>query len=120
MRAQIGILILFALLLLTSARADGPEPSHGHPSEDAGIHHDFYRSWMRPDNPTQSCCSLQDCAPVVQVRRVAGRYEAKTKFGKWVVVPPEKVEQRRDSPDGRSHLCWNGPTVFCFVLGSGT
>jgi hypothetical protein len=43
----------------------------------------------------------------------------------WIPIPPHKVEQKRDSPDGRSHLCArpesNGQFyVFCFIRGSGT
>ena len=37
-------------------------------------------------------------------------------------VPDNKIEQYRDSPDGRNHVCATGPisdTVYCFQLGAG-
>jgi hypothetical protein len=46
--------------------------------------------------------------------------------GKFILVPPQKVERNRDNPDGRNHLCAPPPTasyppdtVFCFALGGG-
>jgi hypothetical protein len=40
--------------------------------------------------------------------------------GEWIDVPPEKIEQNRDSPDGRNHLCASTEKfVFCFVAGAG-
>jgi hypothetical protein len=103
--------------------ADGiPNPlSHFHPPQDAAIHERFYSDWMRPDDPTKSCCNRKDCAPVTKARKIGNRWEAlRESDGQWVAVPPQKVEQRRDSPDGRSHLCSQGMNVYCFVVGSGT
>ncbi len=110
------------LLMLTPALADGiPNPPHQHPPQDTAIHERFYSGWMRPDKPNESCCNLRDCAPAKSVRRIGNRWEAQRESDDtWVVVPPEKIEQRRDSPDGRSHLCSRGLSVFCFVAGSGT
>jgi hypothetical protein len=83
----------------------------------------FYSTWERPDLPGSSCCSRTDCAPAT-TRLVNGRWMARRdRDTDWYYVPPEKIETRRDSPDGRSHLCasWvpSGP-VFCLVLGSGS
>lgn len=83
----------------------------------------FYQSWMMPDSPRTSCCHDQDCAPAAS-RFINNRWEAEHN-GVWVPIPPNKVEQNRDSPDGRSHLCGRELiigefTVFCFIRGGGT
>lgn len=71
--------------------------------------------------PNVSCCNLQDCEPVKQVRKAGVYWEAQRESdGVWVTIPPQTIEQQRDSPDGRSHICSRGVTVFCFVHGSGT
>src|SRR5262245_23389105 len=81
------------------------EPAHRHPPQDEAIHDRFDSTWMKPDNPTQSCCNWQDCYPT-QVRLQDGRWFARRREdGKFLSVPPEKIERRRDSPDGRNHLC---------------
>ena len=120
----IPIVIAYTLVLMLPVLADGipnPPPPHFHAPQDADIHERFYSDWMRPDNPKESCCNRRDCAPVTKVRKVGSRWEVQRESdGMWVVVPPEKVEQRRDSPDGRSHLCSRGMNVFCFVAGAGT
>ena len=105
-----------ALALTALAHAQ----DHRHPPEHAAIHERFYSNWMRPDMPRVSCCNKQDCAPVRHARQVSGRWQAQRESdGAWLDVPPEKVEQNRDSPDGRSHLCSIGMTVICFVAGIG-
>lgn len=84
----------------------------------------FYFSWMRPDNRKISCCNNQDCAAVSHVRHINGEWQfQRTIDSVWVTVPDSKienyVEDARDSPDGKSHMCSNGEYVFCAVLGSG-
>lgn len=85
----------------------------------------FYKSWMMPDNRKVSCCHDQDCKPA----------EAKFENGRWIArhageggaftpVPQSKIEQERDSPDGRNHLCarrdgFGGITIFCFLPAPG-
>lgn len=96
---------------------------HFHPPEHAAIHDEFYRGWRKPDRPSESCCSDRDCYPV-EARMVSGQWFAKRREdGKWLPVPPEKIETNRDSPDGRSHLCafppGHGDTVLCFIPGAG-
>jgi hypothetical protein len=105
----------FGIVQASGARAD----EHGHAPEDVEIHERFYSTWMRPDQPDQSCCNRRDCAPATRVRRLNGRWQAE-RDGAWLTIPPEKIEQNRASPDGRSHLCAIGATVLCFVLGAGT
>lgn len=109
-RAGIGL----ALLCLPASAAD-----HNHPAEHAEIHDQFYSSWMRPDQPNVSCCSKMDCAPA-EARVVNGKWQAR-KVGEanWTPIPESKIETRRDSPDGRNHLCSMNGLVFCFIAGSG-
>jgi hypothetical protein len=81
----------------------------------------FYETWMRPDQPASSCCNRHDCDTAVDVKQVDGRWWARKKNGGPLMsIPPEKVEQGRDSPDGQSHLCSIGSTVLCFLPGGGT
>jgi hypothetical protein len=47
-------------------------------------------------------------------------YARQVGTAEWLKVPPSKIEQRRDSPDGRSHLCNIREYVICFIQGSGT
>ncbi len=110
-------ILAFLLALTTAALAQ----EHKHGAEiitgDTGK---FYEGWMRPDMPEYSCCNKNDCAPVSEVKRVGSQWAARRKSdGKWLVIPPEKVEENRDSPDGQSHMCSVGTTVLCFIAGAG-
>lgn len=112
-------IILMAMCLTKTALAQ----AHHHPPQHAELHHKFYHSWQRPDNRNVSCCNLQDCAPA-EAKMIAGKWWAKREAdGKWVLVPDDRVENERTSPDGRSHLCVQPPHigdgVFCFVAGAG-
>lgn len=120
-----GWSVLFCAGLLAFAfYASGTGAQHlGHPPEEMEIHERFYSNWMMPDNPTISCCHKQDCHPA-QSRFIDGHWEARwTDDDMWMAIPPYKVEQSRDSPDGRAHMCGrrvgNGVTVYCFVRGGG-
>lgn len=117
---------LLAALFIGSVRA---QEHRGHRPQDMEIHRLFYKDWMMPSNRAVSCCHDEDCEPA----------ESKFENGHWLArkvsepdkeftpVPPERVEQERDSPDGRSHLCgrrygFSGNTdltVFCFAPGAG-
>jgi len=100
---------------------------HHHPPQDQPLHEKFYSKWHMPDNPSVSCCSEADCYPT-EIKYVDGKIYAKRREdGKYISVPPEKVERNRDNPDGRNHLCAPPPnafqssdTVFCFALGGAT
>jgi len=126
--------LALAVLLLSAyfdlSQAQTPDPSsaqaHHHPPEDVPIHERFYSTWMMPDKPTASCCNNRDCYPT-EVRYRNGFWEAKRREdGVYVRIPWEKVEQNRDNPDGRSHVCmpppsgYHGDEVYCFTLGGGT
>jgi hypothetical protein len=109
---------MIVAVLLGMALAD-----HHHPPQDAAIHEQFYSDWMRPDAPTVSCCGLKDCYPTSF--KLVGRawYAQRREDGEWIPVPSHKFERRRDSPDGRNHVCMQAPgnsnTVFCAILGEG-
>lgn len=114
-----------ALWLVLSGPAWGQ--SHNHPPQDAYTHDTFYKTWMRPDAPNSSCCDKKDCYPV-EARFRSGVWLAKRREdGKWLTVPPEKIERNRSSPDGRNHLCAPIPAyeagykngVICFIPGAG-
>jgi hypothetical protein len=114
----LGLLLLALLLLYPSAHAQ----EHQHPT---GIIHGatghFYETWQRPDMPSSSCCNKADCDVAVDVKQIAGQWWARKRSGgPMTSIPAEKIEQRRDSPDGQSHLCAVGTTVFCFLPGGGT
>jgi len=85
----------------------------------------FYARWMMPDSGRGiSCCNQQDCEAVEHVRRVGGQLQMQRKSdGRWLTIPPGKLESNyddaRDSPDGFSHMCSRGESVYCAVLGSG-
>jgi hypothetical protein len=100
---------------------------HHHPPQDQLLHEKFYSTWRMPDNPSASCCNDADCYPA-EIKYVDGNIYAKRREdGKYIPIPPEKVERNRDNPDGRNHLCAPPPnvfhqsdTVFCFALGGAT
>lgn len=94
---------------------------HHHPPEDAGIHEKFYKTWMRPDHPTLSCCDLKDCYPSEAKFERGNWYAKQRETGQWVKIPPEKIEHNRDAPDARAHVCMSPyGDVFCFIVASGT
>jgi hypothetical protein len=100
---------------------------HRHPPEDMALHEKFYSTWHMPDNPALSCCNNADCYPT-DVKYVDGKiYAQRREDGKYILIPPQKVERSRDNPDGRNHLCAPPPgpsnssdTVYCFALGGAT
>jgi hypothetical protein len=123
MRKLAKLMTLYAVplcLLLALLPSVAMAQEHYHPDETiTGETARFYETWNRPDDPTVSCCNKMDCGVVSEVRLVGDRWEARRKDGIWLRIPPEKIEQLRDSPDGRSHMCSRGSTVYCFKLGAG-
>jgi hypothetical protein len=123
-----AVLAFSAYFELSQAQSPDGNPAHArhHPPEDIPIHEKFYSNWMMPDRPTTSCCNNQDCYPT-EVRFRDGFWEAKRREdGAYVRIPWQKIEQNRDNPDGRSHVCMPPPVshrddvVYCFTLGAGT
>ena len=116
------VVLIAAALAFVAVRASA---QHHHPPQDVAIHERFYRTWKMPDNPSVSCCDNRDCYPT-EAKIIDGTWFARRREdGVWLRVPPEKVEQNRDNPDGRNHLCAPPPDrvsmveVFCFTVGSG-
>jgi hypothetical protein len=103
------------------------EVERHHQPQDMALHEKFYSNWHMPDNPALSCCNNADCYPT-DIKYVDGNIYAKRREdGKYILIPPQKVEHNRDNPDGRNHLCAPPPspsnssdTVFCFALGGAT
>jgi hypothetical protein len=126
--ARISSVALAIIALAGSAvPAIAQEHEHRvHPAADMPLHERFYSTWYMPDQPTKSCCNKADCYPT-QVKFQDGQWWAlRREDGRYIPVPWSKVEQRRDNPDGRNHLCAPPPsshhapnTIFCFALGSG-
>jgi hypothetical protein len=132
------LLLWSCLCCLLAMPVQAQEDGHGedgqgqaalrhHPPQDQLLHEKFYSKWHMPDNPTLSCCNEADCYPT-EIKYVDGNLYAKRREdGKYISIPPEKVERNRDNPDGRNHLCAPPPsayhtsdTVFCFALGGAT
>lgn len=113
-------MIVFAAAL-TVAACTSVRAQHNHPPEHEAIHETFYKNWMQPDYPNLSCCNKQDCYPT-EARFKRGLWWARQReTGGWMNVPPEKVEQHRDNPDGRNHVCASrAGYVYCFIPGGGT
>jgi len=115
-------LLTLGLVFVASAAA----AQHRHPPQDAALHEQFYSTWYMPDNPAMSCCNSADCYPT-EIKYLGGSiYARRREDGKYILIPPQKVERNRDNPDGRNHLCAPPPTsvnavdtVFCFSLGGG-
>jgi hypothetical protein len=127
-RPELSISPCFLLLFIIAFSQTGNAQEHRtHPISDLPLHERFYSTWYMPDQPTRSCCNKADCYPT-EVRVVGDIiYARRREDGKWLRIPPQKVEHKRDNPDGRNHLCAPPPTrsslpdtVFCFALGSGT
>jgi hypothetical protein len=127
----VGLICLLAIPApAQEAFLPNDEPGHAephHPPQDQALHEKFYSTWHMPDNPAVSCCNNADCYPT-DIEYVDGRLYAKRREdGKFILVPPQKVEHNRDNPDGRNHLCAPPPsltspsdTVYCFALGGAT
>jgi len=119
-----GICLCCALMMPVQAQDVG---LHRHSLQDQLLHDKFYSTWHMPDNPAASCCNNADCYPT-EIKYVDGTIYAKRREdGKFILIPPEKVERNRDNPDGRNHLCAPPPhafhaadAVFCFALGGAT
>jgi len=122
--------LLAALLVLLPALALAQTPPHDHhrhhPAADMPLHEKFYSTWYMPDNPNKSCCNKADCYPTEITYRDGDLFARRREDGKWLRIPAAKIENRRDNPDGRNHICAPPPvsyypadTVFCFALGSG-
>jgi hypothetical protein len=55
--ALLGVAALGFVLPLAIPRAFA---QHFHPPQHADLHDTFYSNWMRPDQPTVSCCNKME------------------------------------------------------------
>src|SRR6266540_3715831 len=122
------LILAVAALLLAFPFSKALTQEHRHPPQDEPLHEKFYSTWYMPDNPSRSCCNKADCYPT-EIKMLGGTiYARRREDGKYILVPAQKIEQNRDNPDGRNHICAPPPsavqypndTVFCFALGGGT
>jgi len=97
---------LCCVLAMPAMAQDGENhAARHHPPQDMPMHEKFYSTWHMPDRPYVSCCNDADCYPT-EIKYVDGTIYAKRREdGKYIPIPPEKVERNRDNPDGRNHLC---------------
>ena len=126
-----GLVSVAVLLLWTTSSAKTQKAAQDaahrhHPPQDQVLHEKFYSTWHRPDNPTLGCCNNSDCYST-EIQYVDGKlYARRREDGKYILIPPQKIERNRDNPDGRNHLCAPTParfptdTVYCFALGGAT
>lgn len=138
MRFALAIVLLLVTVPALADGSPGPElpplrsrtiaaEGHAHPAQDVDAHEKFYSTWFMPDNPARSCCNKADCYPTVIKIENGNIFARRREDGKYIYVPRHKVEQHRNNPDGRNHLCAPPPsatayppdTVFCFALGTG-
>jgi hypothetical protein len=119
-----AVFVMTALIIFLYSVKISVAQEHHHPPQDQEIHERFYSTWMMPDAPHVSCCHNEDCKPTSS-RFIDGHWEARwSEDMDWVSIPASKVEQNRDTPDGRSHMCGrqygtNDFSVFCFIAGAG-
>jgi hypothetical protein len=119
------ICVIWLALVAFALPALGAE-HRGHRPQDMELHKKFYSTWMLPDRFWIPCCYDQDCQPAASKFEDGSWWAKWDDMQKWVEIPAEKIEENRDSPDGRSHMCgrqsWlseSGFDVFCFVRGGG-
>ena len=101
----LGICLCCGLVMSVLAQDGQDHTARNHPPQDQLLHEQFYATWHMPDNPNTSCCNDADCYPT-EIKYVDGNIYAKRREdGKYIPIPPEKIESKRDNPDGRNHLC---------------
>ncbi len=114
-----AVMIIIVVILVFYPLAHAQD--HQHPDKTiTGATAKFYETWERPDAPGASCCNRSDCDVAVEVKKLGGEWWARKRSGGPLIsIPAEKIERRRDSPDGQSHLCSVGGTVICFLPAAG-
>ena len=125
MRLLLAVIAAMAMLV----PAIGQEIHH-HEGQSEAVDR-FYSTWMMPSDPTRSCCNTIDCyVPEHVEHRPGGWWFERREDHVMVHVPASHIEQNRDNPDGRNHVCaapaespvaQNGPDhgVYCFIVGAG-
>ena len=130
MRSQIGIIILFMLLLWTPARAH--DWSHEHFAQNTPQQRQWMQQQKRPGTAS-NCCNESDGEQVDEEIR-AGRYWINSRHtrGVWMLVPIEAIINEPNmhgrpiawfrwmSPDGSFSMVPRTdlePKVFCYSPG---
>lgn len=78
--------------------------------------HDIYGNWLVPGSDTSPCCAGKDCRPTRAYSDEDGLWHA-WNGKRWLPIPPDRVLPTDYAHDGRSHLCENEDTVYCFSPG---
>jgi len=79
---------------VSTAMAQRRHPPQGEPLQEW-----FCSTWYMPDNPAVSCCNKGDCYPT-EIKFVDRNiYARRRENGKYILIPPQKVERDRDSRD---------------------
>jgi hypothetical protein len=109
-----------------SAEADAEEIGHRQ------FHDSVYRHWTRPGTSI-SCCSDQDCGPVVAEFRQGQWYALRQsewftppdeqgpgewlplRRAEWIAVPEDRIIRVPNPTVEGAHLCYSNGTVVCFV-----
>ena len=123
----LGLCLCCVLVTPALAQDHQDDVARHHPPQDMPLHERFYSTWHMPDHPNVGCCNDADCYPTEIEYADGNIYAKRREDGKYILIPPEKIERNRDNPDGRNHLCAPPPsglppsdTVFCFALGGAT
>ncbi len=107
-RRILSFLFLAALILLGVSHVIAAPP----PDADGR-----YSGWfqdLRQPGTGSSCCSLADCR-MTDYRGTPQGYEALV-YGRWIVVPQEKILRGITNPTGRAVVCAHPDgTILCFV-----
>jgi hypothetical protein len=110
------IAVLFIVVLALSFAAHVTFAQSGEHGDGHAQMHDTYKGWHPPNNQGTSCCNDNDCRPTRAYVDEEGRWRAWNGI-MWLVVPWERVLPTDFAKDGRSHLCEQGGTIYCFTPG---
>ncbi len=104
----VGILALAAVVVAFEARAQSGSHGDGHAQG-----HDWYQDLKQPGSDA-SCCSNEDCRPVVAALGDDGIWIANVD-GRPVPVP-RRLVLKRIAPDGNAHICMSkAGMIYCFL-----
>jgi len=111
-----AIAVLFILVLAFSFAAHVAFAQSGEHGDGHAQMHDTYKGWRLPNNQGTSCCNDNDCRPTRAYVDEEGRWRVWNGI-MWLVVPWDRVLPADFAHDGRSHLCEQGGTIYCFTSG---
>jgi hypothetical protein len=95
----LGICVCCGLVMPVRAQDEHEHIARQYPPQDQPLHEKFYSTGHMTDHPYVSCCNDADCYPT-EIKYVDGNIYAKRRGdGKYIPIPPEKIERNRDNPD---------------------